>query len=76
MKEFLSPVLQSKAATKVKKYGARVKSYAQALGIEKGERNTERTTPTDREKKQERETGIDRQTDGGKEMFIQRERTR
>ena len=47
LKEFLSPVLQSKAATKVKKYGARVKSYAQALGIEKGERNTETSQTKD-----------------------------
>ena len=41
LKEFLSPVLQSKAATKVKKYGTRVKSCAHALGFEKRERNTE-----------------------------------
>ena len=41
LKEFLSPVLQSKAATKVKKHGTRVKSHAHALGFEKRERNTE-----------------------------------
>jgi len=33
LKAFLTPVLQNKAATQVKKYGLKVKSYAQALGI-------------------------------------------
>ena len=47
LKEFLAPVLQSKAATKVKKYGTRVKSYAHALGFEKRERNTESSQTID-----------------------------
>jgi len=34
LKQFLQPILQQKEALKVKSFGKKMKSYAQALGIE------------------------------------------
>ena len=33
LREFLAPVLQSKEATQMKKYGRKIKTYAQAIGL-------------------------------------------
>ena len=64
LKAFLSPVLEHKDATKVKKYGQRVKSYAQALGIKnkdnpKASNNHQKTKNNEKDKQKKAEEVVE-----------------